>query len=76
MKKLEIILNEKVTDNRPAGGGCIANARILETESGKQYFLKSYSNTYHSIFKFYDAIEGLYLQYNTAYYKCLSLTLF
>lgn len=34
----------------PAGGGCIANARIIRTVSGKEYFLKSYTSGGSTIF--------------------------
>lgn len=34
-------LGESISDARSVGGGCIANARIITTASGKHYFLKS-----------------------------------
>ncbi len=49
MSKIDQIINEKVVSNRPVGGGCIADSRIIETESGKQYFVKSYSGLGKSI---------------------------
>ncbi len=45
MSKLEKILKEPIRSARSVGGGCIANAQKLETISGKEYFLKSYSET-------------------------------
>lgn len=45
MKKLEEILNEEIKSSHSIGGGCIANAQKVETVSGKEYFLKSYSGT-------------------------------
>ncbi|MCK5087613.1 MAG: fructosamine kinase family protein, partial [Melioribacteraceae bacterium] len=35
---------EKIISDRSVGGGCIADARIIQTESGKKYFLKSYGS--------------------------------
>lgn len=44
INNIEEFLDEKVTSERSLGGGCIANARRIQTESGKSYFLKSYSH--------------------------------
>jgi fructosamine-3-kinase len=44
ISSIENYLGEKVTSERSLGGGCIANARRIETENGKAYFLKSYSH--------------------------------
>ena len=46
LKRLNEILNENVRLQSSIGGGSIANSQIVETESGKKHFLKSYgSNT-------------------------------
>ena len=44
LKKLNEILHENVISQIPIGVGSIANSQIIETESGKNYFLKSYGN--------------------------------
>lgn len=44
INSIEKFLGEKITSERSLGGGCIANARRIQTESGKLYFLKSYSH--------------------------------
>ena len=51
MKKLEEILNEKVISTSSIGGGCIADSKKIKTESGKEYFIKSYSGTDGSILR-------------------------
>ncbi len=42
--KLEDILQEKILSESPLGGGCIANSKKIQTESGKVYLLKQYDN--------------------------------
>ena len=44
INSIEELLGEKVTSEHSLGGGCIANARRIETEKGNFYFLKSYSH--------------------------------
>lgn len=41
--KVEDFLDEKIKISNSVSGGCIADSRILQTESGKQYFLKTHS---------------------------------
>jgi len=41
--KVEEFLGEKIKSTNSVSGGCIADSRILQTESGKQYFLKMHS---------------------------------
>lgn len=55
--KIEQHLGEKIVSERSLGGGCIGNARRLVTESGKQYFIKSYSGSDASILK--NEVNGL-----------------
>ncbi len=49
MLNLENILNEKIINNFSVGGGCIADSRKIKTESGKEYFIKSYSGSGNQI---------------------------
>lgn len=49
MKKLEEILKEKVISSSSIGGGCIADSKKIKTESGKEYFVKSYLGAGNSI---------------------------
>lgn len=51
MRHIEEILDEKVVENSSIGGGCIADARKIRTESGREYFIKSYSGTGNSILR-------------------------
>jgi protein-ribulosamine 3-kinase len=41
--KVEDFLGEKILSANAVSGGCIAESRIIKTESGKQYFLKTHS---------------------------------
>ncbi|MCP5062707.1 MAG: fructosamine kinase family protein [Ignavibacteriae bacterium] len=43
--KLENILKEKIISANSIGGGCIANAQKITTESGNLYFVKQYSKS-------------------------------
>ena len=47
MKNLEETLNEKVTSNSFLGGGSIADSQKIRTSSGKEYFVKSYSQSFN-----------------------------
>ncbi|MBU2494155.1 MAG: fructosamine kinase family protein [Bacteroidetes bacterium] len=49
MKNLEEILNEKILSSNSIGGGCIADAKKIITESGNTYFVKSYYDNNASI---------------------------
>jgi protein-ribulosamine 3-kinase len=49
MKQLENILGEKITSNNSVGGGCIADARIIETESKQKFFVKTYQGHSNNI---------------------------
>lgn len=42
-QQIEEFLGEKITNSNSVGGGCIADSRIIKTESGKSYFLKTHS---------------------------------
>lgn len=48
---LETAIGEKIVSSKPVGGGCIADSKIIETLSGKKYFLKSYSDSHANILK-------------------------
>ncbi len=39
--QIEAQLGEAIRTDRAVGGGCIADARVLQMESGKQYFMKT-----------------------------------
>lgn len=39
--KIETVLKEKITKQYTVSGGCINDARILHTESGKHFFIKT-----------------------------------
>lgn len=43
--KVEDFFGEKIKTTNSVAGGCIADSRILQTESGKQYFLKTHSGS-------------------------------
>ncbi len=43
--KLENILKEKIISSNSIGGGCIADAKKITTESGNSYFVKQYSKS-------------------------------
>lgn len=43
IEKIEIVLNEKIASSSPAGGGCIGDSYIIQSEKGNKYFLKKYS---------------------------------
>lgn len=57
MKNLEEILNEKVTSNSFVGGGSIADSQKIRTSSGKEYLVKSYSQSKSNILK--NEVNGL-----------------
>mgnify|MGYP001459107650 CR=1 FL=1 len=57
MKNLEETLNEKVTSNSFLGGGSIADSQKIRTSSGKEYFVKSYSQSKSNILK--NEVNGL-----------------
>ena len=42
LRKLENILKEKIISSNYIGGGCIADAKKITTESGNPYFVKQY----------------------------------
>lgn len=41
INKIEDVLQEKITNQYSVSGGCINDARILHTESGKHFFIKT-----------------------------------
>jgi fructosamine-3-kinase len=43
LTQIEDYLGEKVTSSNSVGGGCIADSRIIRTESGQSFFLKTHS---------------------------------
>ena len=49
--KIEEILKEKITNQYSVSGGCINDAKILHTDSGKQFFIKTN----------YDNLPGMFL---------------
>jgi len=49
--KIEEILKEKITNQYFVSGGCINDAKILHTDSGKQFFIKTN----------YDNLPGMFL---------------
>lgn len=57
MKNLEEILNEKVITNSFVGGGSIADSQKIKTSSGKEFFVKSYSQSKSNILK--NEVNGL-----------------
>lgn len=40
---VEEFLNDKIVTANAVSGGCIADSRLIETESGNRYFLKTYA---------------------------------
>jgi len=57
VKNLEEILNEKVITNSFVGGGSIADSQKIKTSSGKEFFVKSYSQSKSNILK--NEVNGL-----------------
>lgn len=47
--QIEEIIGEKIESESGLGGGCIGNASRIKTESGKHYFVKTYSGAGASI---------------------------
>ncbi|MFC2083902.1 fructosamine kinase family protein [Bacteroidota bacterium] len=45
INKIEEILGEKISSYNSVGGGCIADAQKIVSESGKTFFYKSYSGS-------------------------------
>lgn len=43
--EVEGFLNEKIKNSNSVSGGCIADSKIITTETGHQYFLKTHSET-------------------------------
>lgn len=43
--KIEAFLHDKVTQVTPVGGGCIAEAKIIQMQSGEKYFVKTLTQT-------------------------------
>lgn len=55
--KIESALGEKIKDHHSVGGGCISDAQIAETFSGKKYFIKT--NLHHPKDMFIKEANGL-----------------
>ncbi len=56
-RKIEEILNDKITGTASIGGGCISNAERITTAKGKSYFLKT--NSSHAGDMFIKEAHGL-----------------
>ncbi len=41
--KIELFLNESIVSSKSVSGGCIADSRVIETETDKKYFVKTHS---------------------------------
>lgn len=48
--KIESVIADKIISQKPVSGGCINNAEIITTQSGKTYFLKTNSNSPKDMF--------------------------
>lgn len=57
--KVENFLGEKIKSANTVSGGCIADSRIVQTESGKQYFLKTHSGAPGMFLKEGDSLKEL-----------------
>jgi fructosamine-3-kinase len=44
LTQIENIIDERIISHKALGGGSIADANVITTESGKKYFIKSYRN--------------------------------
>jgi protein-ribulosamine 3-kinase len=55
--KIEEVIKEKIANQYSVSGGCINDARILHTESGKKYFIKTNYNNLPSMF--FNEANGL-----------------
>lgn len=49
--QIEELIDEKIISESGLGGGCIGNASQVKTESGKKYFVKTYSGVGPAILK-------------------------
>lgn len=56
--KIESFLNERIISINPVSGGCINESKILITESGKSYFVKTNNNSVKDMF--FKEADGLY----------------
>ena len=43
--RIEAHIDEKLISSNSVGGGCIADSKIISSESGKKYFLKTYAGS-------------------------------
>ena len=48
--KIESVIDDKIDSQRSISGGCINDAKIITTKSGKSYFVKTNSNSEKDIF--------------------------
>jgi len=55
--KIEEIIKEKITNQYSVSGGCINDARILQIDSGKQFFIKTNYNNLPGMF--FNEANGL-----------------
>ena len=57
--KVEDFLGNKIKSANSVSGGCIADSKIIQTETGKQYFLKTHSGTPGMFFKEGNSLKEL-----------------
>ena len=48
--KIESVIDDKIDSQRSVSGGCINDAKIITTKSGKSYFVKTNSNSEKDMF--------------------------
>ncbi len=48
--KIEAVIDDKIDSQRSVSGGCISDAKIITTKSGKSYFVKTNSNSLKDMF--------------------------
>lgn len=57
--KLEDILGENLVSTITVEGGCIANSKVIQTQSGKNYFVKTHSNAQNMFLKESNGLKEL-----------------
>lgn len=48
--KIEAVINDEIDSQRSVSGGCISDAEIIKTKTGKSYFVKTNSNSEKDMF--------------------------
>lgn len=74
-KDVETLLNTKITEIKSAYGGCIADSKIVSTQNGKKYFLKTLQNNEEVFEKEANGLKEIELSKAIATPKIIALNL-